>query len=114
MSFVIKGVKATKFLGGNNSKGTWFCRVKECKMIASTDEVKNLDRIGEIPWGRFGSEVCVTITPLCPIHGVPLDYNASEELIKLFLEADNKKQLALPMPKIASAHPHHPLEVCTL
>jgi hypothetical protein len=113
MSFVIKGIKANKFLG-SSSKGTWFCRVKECKMIASVEEMKHLDSIGELSWGRFGSEVCVTITPLCPIHGVPLDYNASEELIRLFLEVENQRQLALPMPRESSIHPHHPLEVCTL
>ena len=113
MTFILKGIKASKFLG-NYAKGTWFCRVKDCKMIATADELKDMDRIGELPWAKLGSDVCITITPLCPIHGVPLDYNQSEELIKLLLEADNSKQLALPMPKISPIHPHHPLEVCTL
>jgi hypothetical protein len=116
MSLIMKGIQAIKFLGGTG--GTWYCRVKGCKMVATVDELKRIDDVGELPWAKLGKGDCASITPLCPIHGVLLDFNTSTELVKAFIDEDKKQQLALPMPSLQGStrlHPHHPLEnFCSL
>jgi hypothetical protein len=112
MSLILKGIQANKFFGGED--GTWYCRVKGCKLIATVEELKHIDSIGELPWANVGNDTPALISPLCPIHGVLLDFNVSSELVRTFLKENNKTQLALPRPRTEFIHPHHPLEVCSL
>lgn len=91
---VLKGQKAMKIFG---APGTWYCPVKQCKLVGTTDEIEILDKSGELAWAKMSeADNSVSITPLCPFHGVPLDFHSSTDLVRAFV---SNKQLALPSPK---------------
>ena len=66
-----------KYFG--NDGGTWWCRFGECLYIFSADDIKDMDRNGEISWARPDKNQDIVL-PICPYHGSVLSHAENNQI----------------------------------
>lgn len=71
--------KMQKFFGEDS--GLWFCKMKNCLYMFSTKEIKDMDTSGKLSWCRPSKDK-ETIVPMCPHHGLELNYSPDIQTAK--------------------------------
>jgi len=67
--------EVNKFYG---SLGYWFCPVPDCTILLTTTAIKKMDSLAQIGWGILITVGTVAF-PICPKHGVILEYDPAKE-----------------------------------